>query len=118
MQVLLNIGLKSTKKNIGVGSVLRALAGASFNVAEYNVQHSSTEPTVVAQATFTGAKSLLRTCAFLTALHLHQDCVALLIDGQEGHLIGPKAEEWGEFDPAQFLLLDGTRLAQPAKAAS
>ncbi len=41
-----------------------------------------------------------------------QDCIAVRCgSGERGWLVGPRAHEWGEFDPTKFLLLDGSRAA-------
>lgn len=38
------------------------------------------------------------------ARELEQDCIALRYDGTAlGELIGPRAKEWGAFDPAYFI---------------
>lgn len=36
------------------------------------------------------------------AFDLQQDCVAVLDYDGKGYLVGPRAKEWGEFNPAYF----------------
>ena len=40
---------------------------------------------------------------------LHQECIAQLAPIYGGQLLGPKAAEWGEFNPEYFILPDGTK---------
>lgn len=43
---------------------------------------------------------------------LEEDCIAVWdLMHREGRLIGPKAAEWGEFDPTLFIMRDGRTLA-------
>lgn len=46
--------------------------------------------------------------------YLAQDCVAMHVPDHKiwDELIGPKSHEWGPFDPAKFILPNGTTLAQ------
>jgi hypothetical protein len=118
MEVILNIGLaQGTNGNIGFGTALRELSQAGFSISEYRLLHSDTEPTVVARTTFNSARGLLHTAAFCVSVLLDQDCVAIYLPAtNEGHLVGPRASTWGEFNPEYFIQLDGTRLAAPALA--
>jgi len=124
MAYILNIGLaRKGNSNIGLGTVLRELVQSGFIVGAYKVCVSDTEATVVAEVALQVAPS--RSATFQEAckpLHhlavlLGQDCIAIANYYEkygEGALIGPRADKWGEFNPEYFLLLDGSRLAQPA----
>jgi hypothetical protein len=114
MRVILNIGLaRDGNKNIGVGTVLRELDQRGFNLQGcYRICHSDTEITVVAEVELETVNNPVRYLAQI----LGQDCIAAYIPKvNKGKLIGPKAAEWGEFNPEKFILLDGTRLAQSVK---
>lgn len=113
MEVIINVGLaRGTNGNIGFGTALRELTQAGFNITQYRLLPSDTEPTVVARATFNSARGLLHTAAFCVSVLLDQDCVALYLPAEDqGHLVGPRAAAWGEFNPEYFIQLDGTRLA-------
>jgi hypothetical protein len=55
----------------------------------------------------------------MLAVALGQDCIAVWhADEAYGDLIGPKAAEWGPFNPEFFILPDGTRLAETAAKAA
>lgn len=107
----LNIGLDGINALPGkagwvVHNTLRAL---NFKIVGADTLRSDTEETVVATVNHPGD---VYACANWLAQRLDQDCVAILDNETgEGRLIGPKAAEWGAFDPTQFILLDGTRLA-------
>jgi hypothetical protein len=113
MEVIINVGLAvGTNGNIGFGTVLRELAQAGFTVRRYNLLHSETEPTIVARAVFPGNDTHLHRMAAAVALLLSQDCIAVYVPTTgNGFLAGPRAAAWGVFDPTQFILPDGTRLA-------
>jgi hypothetical protein len=102
---ILNIGLTS---NLG-GTISHALPLAilydfEVRVIDSAIRQSDSEPTLVlliqGQLTDWEATKL--------ALECDQDCIAQL-DGDVGSLHGPKAVEWGPFDPKQFLLISGQR---------
>ena len=114
MTALVNIGLASKAgpipARIALGT-LAAIGGAS--IAAASVQQSDSEPTLVAEL----RRPLTAAAAFAVAERLHQDCIAQF-DGRDGYLIGPNASAWGEFDPAFFLTLDGSRLTAPLSRAA
>lgn len=100
-------------------TAIQAVRAAGFSVYKNKRVQSDTEPTLVAEVMFMGHLEQLH--AKVTALSdlLQQDCIAVYnpITGQ-GDLIGPRAAEWGPFNPEFFILLDGTRLATPAAKAA
>jgi hypothetical protein len=114
MRVILNIGLaREGIVNIGVGTVLRELGQRGFNPQNWAISYSDTEFTMVAEGD--GSYFWTKDVYFLAQV-LHQDCIALYAaDLPAGWNIGPKADKWGPFNPEKFILLDGTRLAQPVK---
>ena len=47
------------------------------------------------------------------AVEFAQDCIAVYdLLHREGRLVGPKAAEWGAFDPSKFVLLNGVLLSE------
>lgn len=113
MNLLLNIGLaRQGQSNIGVGTVLRELAAEDLTVRDYRIHTSDTEQTVVAEVEpgIAGALNFRLRINHLSRL-LGQDCIAVYVPERGvGELIGPRAAEWGEFDPRYFLTVDGYRL--------
>lgn len=107
-RAFLNIGLKVSDAPwpLPVFQVLRAVRnhGGHFNMSA--IQTSDTEDTLVI---------ILHEPLNARMLHelasaLNQEAIAQW-SSRGGELRGPKAELWGEFDPSQFLLLDGRRLS-------
>jgi hypothetical protein len=110
MKYVLNIGVNRSEKGelfpgrfVMREDVFMCLRAAQFNVlhVEYR-QHADRESTYVVVAEFDG------TSAAVTAVchALDQDCIAVAWydDGRRfiGRLVGPRADEWGEFNPALF----------------
>lgn len=123
MHIIFNIGLESkdadgnviTLDPEAVCEFTHELAGVGFWGA---VLESHTEQTLVIEFDY----AELRQHASFTGLALEicerfsQDCVAVYNTALEaGQLIGPKADEWGVFNPGYFFLVDGTHpvAAQP-----
>lgn len=110
---MLNIGLNVSDAD---GNLVRTLTAheALCRLRECGVkvnnraQHNSaTERTLVAHGVVPSAMAVDS-----VARALGQDCIAVWnVEQQAGELIGPRADKWGQFDPARFLLLDGSRLA-------
>lgn len=69
------------------------------------VTTEGTEPTFVAAL----SRPLSWAELFRLSKDLEQDCIAQFHNGQ-GILCGPKASEWGVFNPAIFIKLDGGTL--------
>lgn len=113
MKFTLNIGLNSSKGAIKPAKALLAVQLNNLVVVNSAVHTSDTEPTLVVQVeTLHKNPRWFLTSIERLAVELHQDCIAVYrpeLGG--GALIGPKAAEWGAFDPKQFIQLDGTRLA-------
>ena len=110
---MLNIGLNVTDAEGNVVDTWRAhvVLDALKGVGVLNlqtVQHTSrTEPTLVIRCVAPTDNAV-----YALAYALEQDCIAVWnVEAQTGSLIGPKPEAWGEFDPAQFILLDGSLLS-------
>jgi len=104
---LVNIGLETndgdTIKPSHAMAALSAIGGVHALVS--GVHKSDTEDTLVAEIN----RPLTAAAAYVIAQFLRQDAIAQW-DGYEGQLYGPNADAWGDFDPAFFLTLDGTRL--------
>lgn len=118
MDVIVNIGLaRSGQSNIAIGTVLREVASHGFEVVEHITLESDTEPTVVARLrTVQSWATVQRRVHFLSIL-LGQDCIAVYeLSLSKGALCGPRAAEWGPFNPDFFLLFDNSRLSQHAQA--
>ncbi|UIS25315.1 hypothetical protein [Erythrobacter phage vB_EliS-L02] len=107
MQNLINIGLHSNRG--GIIPVTRALSQIrrlGGRVVRYTVAESDSEPTLVAELSDGLAGDALEALSET----LEQDCVAY-VDSLGGALYGPKAADWGPFNPAYFLTMSGERLA-------
>jgi hypothetical protein len=114
MELILNIGLNTnTNGNIGVGTVLRDVEAHGFELLDVATHWSDTEQTVVARVG-TGPVPDGAVNFFIGHLArlLSQDCIAVYNPAtREGYLIGPKADDWGPFNPEFFILVGGSRLA-------
>lgn len=115
MRLLLNIGLQVGAAQTLAAHVVREILIANDFIlhGEGKVFESDTEPTPVigVDAPPRIAGSAARNPR-QTAVDLGQDCVAVVnpLNGF-GTLVGPKAAEWGAFNPALFILPNGKRLA-------
>ncbi len=100
----LNIGLDvGGKTALSQADVLAALKGRGIKVKNAVTQQSGTEPTVVART----SRPLSPDQANGIAADLGQESIAQA--GPEGNaLFGPKAPQWGPFNPGYFLKEDGT----------
>lgn len=110
MSFILNIGLKTnTEETLNATHALNVVEAAGFKVKAQSLEFSSTELTLVVMCIGTVGENRTRIDNLCKVLK--QDCVAAYdMYRRVGELIGPKAAEWGEFNPAFFLLLDGTTL--------
>lgn len=110
---LLNIGLMTPDGvEISNTAALKALRGAGILWQDYRVHVSSTEPTLVVDCYATDYQ------VHLIATWLEQDCIAVWdLMHREGRLVGPRKELWGEFDPEQFLYMNGSRMSEARSAA-
>ncbi len=115
-RILLNIGLNKSTGGATLGSafVLGVLEGLEMKpdimtaVTHLPPRESMMEATLVVEVSIWDIKNRLAKACRL----LNQDCIAAYVPGQLflSELVGPKAKQWGIFDPAKFILLDGTRL--------
>lgn len=97
----INIGLANpvTKRDNSVDFTLSKALNYIRDITNVRVSYDGDEPTVIIQYAFhTG--SLVVLCA-----ELDQDCIAKYdhLTGN-GSLVGPKADEWGEFNQEYFQL--------------
>lgn len=87
----------------GIVAMVRTLA----HVIDATQADSNTERTSILHL----RRDLTRSELYRLAVSLRQDAIACYSFGQrDGALIGPKAAEWGAFDPSLFLMLDGKPL--------
>lgn len=111
---ILNVGLDwtdadGTKRERPVWEALHVTEKHVVRVIQTAVHRSETENTLVVRCVIEA--DLWR--IFELADELAQDCIAVWsIDDQAGELVGEKAREWGPFDPAKFLTLDGRPLSE------
>jgi len=122
MRFILNIGL-----NVGATTAISAEVARQILIANdllpvnNGVVHASdTEPTLVIEVqTMSRSPMLVIQALNSVAVDLEQDCIAAFRPRVgNGALIGPKAAEWGPFNPAFFIMPDGTRLSDPAANAA
>lgn len=124
---LLNIGLDNLPEEAGVGIgrrslfAARALRAVGLSNQGAQVVNSDTEPTLVVKVKPTAGMAAsrqgnaVRNAVFELAKALNQDCIAVYLPiADKGELIGPRAAQWGEFNPAYFFKLDGSRLGVAA----
>ena len=118
-KLILNIGLnRASGGAIPAEQARQTLAANEFLIVRDAVLESDTEPTLVAEVTSLNSSPFI----FLQRLRrvaeeLDQDCIAVYRElTGAGSLIGPRAAEWGPFNPEFFLLLDGRRLSEAANA--
>ena len=117
---LLNVGLdvgagaRTMKINPSTVKMIIERSGAKIlrsNVVASTYTHDGkeiTENTFVAELD----RPLTETEAELVSTLAQQEAISQRsINGNM--LYGPKAKEWGAFDPSQFVLLDGTKMAGP-----
>lgn len=109
-RALLNIGLHVGQAPyltyLPVFSALRTVRHHGGVFRDSAVRKSGTEDTLVIDL---DEPLNARVLAELSSA-LNQEAIAQW-SSRGGELRGPKAEAWGEFDPSQFLLLDGRRLS-------
>jgi len=119
----LNIGLNVAAHNapngkafqLSVPSVLKHLE-IRMSVHDVRTYRSNTEDTLVVVAQY-GSTIPHRMRVQAIAGDLMQDAIAytareLSEDEATGYVVGPRAEKWGEFNPAYFILMDGRTKAE------
>ena len=111
MRLLLNIGLQVGATQTLAAHVVREILIANDFIlhGEGKVFESDTEPTLVIEASTLRRSFVEQTRQ--AAVDLGQDCIAVWHPATGGNLLGPKAAEWGTFNPALFILPNGKRLA-------
>lgn len=112
--LILNIGLNCNDgtKLDPVTAIQKLLRTSRHLRLEAVAVHTSdTEPTLVASVYCD--KPLSSSAWMLLSVRCKQDAIAVYdVEAARGELHGPKAAEWGPFNPAFFLLLDGIRLSE------
>lgn len=120
----LNIGLAPSKHSgltglLDEASIRKALEFNLLHVLRYEVQQSATEATAVVQVEDLAQGILTSYAVYDAAQRLHQDCIAVVNDSMGiGALVGPRADEWGVFDPAYFLNFAANDNAVTAQASA
>lgn len=105
--VLLNIGLAvKGGDQLPVTKTVRQIFEAGVVVLCYQVRQSASEPTLIAEI----SRKLTDNEAYWLAVALGQEAIAQQTADGEGQLYGPKAEEWGPFNPDFFLTFEEVSL--------
>lgn len=115
--MILNIGLNvGSDQTLGLSEVASVLREHHVPFLSIREHRSDTEATAVVRLS---CAPEIMAAAMSAAYHISEDlgqeCIAIynpII--AVGQLVGPLAERWGTFNPAFFLLPDGSRLAQEA----
>ena len=104
--MLLNIGLnRGGKEPLASAYVLGLLRIHNVSPQAHGLFASKTEQTLVVKC-----EELGRYKVYDLAEALEQDCIAVLSEVSGGALIGPHADSWGAFDPAKFIVLNGSTI--------
>ena len=112
--VILNIGLvrSDNKQPLNPTFIEQYLAHIGLDVREFKLFVSNTEPTAVVVIRPATPLFVLSDRTHKIAEFLTQDAVAFYSPAHgRGELIGPRADNWGEFNPRYFLMPDGRRLS-------
>jgi len=100
--IQLNIGLNITGGGtLPLAIVQTKLAAHGFIITRSRVAQSRSEQTFVCACTTNSAIVAIR--IHNLAIALQQEAIAWVDDKGTGHLTGPQAVLWGEFNPAEFL---------------
>lgn len=113
----LNVGL-STAEVEGSGQITpqrvrEALEQMGVPVENLTVHESDTEPTAVVEL----GRALTPMEANHLSVELKQEAIAQRNADGTGELFGPKAQEWGPYNPSYFLMPDGKRAAEELAAS-
>jgi hypothetical protein len=113
----LNVGL-STAEVEGSGQITpqrvrEALEQMGVPVENLTVHESDTEPTAVVEL----GRALTPMEANHLSVELKQEAIAQRNADGTGELFGPKAQEWGPYNPSYFMLPDGSRAEEIAASA-
>lgn len=115
IRTILNIGLARNdgKPDNGILHVVAKLNDYGFKLVAgevFEVMHGKgTEQTLIAEVEYQHhAQYHIGVAVHVLSLKLAQDCIAVgyVSDGSVlgGNLYGPKAHEWGQFNPEYFVL--------------
>jgi hypothetical protein len=112
---ILNIGLAVESRDavLPEGEVVLALDAAGIQiVGDHRVVPSDTEPTFVAEVRVPYATNL-EPLLYALSVRLLQECIAVFNTAtHEGQLYGPRAADWGPFNPEYFFLPSGRRMSE------
>lgn len=120
MNITLNIGLQEGRDGpvithqLALAKALHVMAHCNIKVKcfRYRVAQSGTEPTLILGLSLGGEAWRIVQALETLCQQLKQEAIAGLIAGndgtEKGFLAGPKAQEWGPFNPEYFLKLDGS----------
>lgn len=100
--VLLNIGLHVRGGKLDWGTVLASLHKEGVRIIRCTEKQSASEPTLVVEID----RALTDNEAYWISVALGQDCIAQQTHDGEGQLHGPKADDWGPFNPDYFLTFE------------
>ncbi len=119
MKTIINLGLAVSGAHAHTAEqALVALARERISVIRHETIMSDTEPTLVAEVDLPAVPDTRHPLAcgdygalYRVAQRLQQDCLAVYDEAaQRGQLVGPRASQWGAFNPKFFLNLDGSKL--------
>mgnify|MGYP007071570551 CR=1 FL=1 len=101
---LVNVGLNigDTVDALSQEKIINELAKRGVKVIESTIKKSDTENTLIAKL----SRPLTKDELFDLSVDLEQDAIPQLSKGS-GILTGPKAANWGDFNPEYFLGIDG-----------
>ena len=81
----------------------------TYNRIDIATHERGSESTLIVMVPYVGELRQFETYLHFVAVALQQDCIAYAFESHGelvGGLIGPKAVEWGEFNPEYFLPYD------------
>lgn len=108
-EAIVNIGLNvGAEQGITPEQVLAALQARGLTVSRWEVQQSNTESTVVAALD----RELTKEEGDAISVELKQEAIAVRRRDGSGMLFGPKAAEWGPYNPEYFLMFGGRRASE------
>lgn len=105
--ILLNVGLHTkTGAPLDWGTVIASVLKEGVRVIRCTEKQSASEPTLVIEIN----RPLSDNEAYWVSVALGQEAIAQQTADGEGQLYGPKAEEWGPFNPDFFLTFEEVSL--------
>lgn len=103
MKALVNIGMERNDggRRVSPGTVVDVLDDLGILVVDSRMDGTGKKPTFVAIVDDATPAQIYAACHVLA-----QDCIAVYdLKRCIGELVGPKAKEWGRFDPQYFRVL-------------